>query len=260
MSEYANLQLEKRGHTAVVTFANPPANTWTREALIALPRLIADLEADRNIYTLVLTGAGDKFFSAGAELSLFKDGGTAVVADMIRHFGAAFEAVAGFRGVTIAAINGYAMGGGLEVALACDVRIAEEQARMALPECRVGLIPAAGGTQRLAWLIGEGWAKRMIFFAEQVDAATAERIGLIQERVAQGEALARALERAEQVAGQSPLAVAAAKRLVDGARQRPVASNLPLEREAFVELAETEDLREGVNAFLDKREPQWRNR
>jgi len=260
MSEYTNLTVERRGHVALVTMDNPPANTWTRDGLIALTRLMADLEADSDIYALVLTGQGEKFFSAGADLKQFADGDPAVAAEMGRRFGEAFEAVADFRGVTVAAINGYAMGGGLEAALACDVRIAEEQAKLALPEAKVGLLPAAGGTQRLPWLVGEGWAKRIILCGEQVDAATAERIGLVEERVGRGEALERALGLAGQVENQSPRSVAYSKALIDSARRRASEPTLPLERERFVALFDTEDQREGVNAFLEKRPPQWKNR
>ena len=113
-------------------------------------------------------------------------------------FGEAFEALSAFRGVSIAAVNGYAMGGGLECALACDIRIAEEQAQMALPEAGVGLLPCAGGTQNLPWLVGEGWAKRMILCGERIDARTAERIGLVEEVVAKGQALDAALKLAEK--------------------------------------------------------------
>ena len=260
MSEYTNLKLEKKGHVAVVTMSNPPANTWTREGLVALKRLVADLNADRNVYSLVLTGEGEKFFSAGADLKLFADGDNAVAAEMGRRFGEAFEALSNFRGVAVAAMNGYAMGGGLEVALACDVRIAEEQAKMGLPEAKVGLLPAAGGTQRLPWLVGEGWAKRIIFCGEQVDAATALRIGLVEETVGRGEALARAMVLAEQVGNQSPISVAYCKQLIHGARDRAMADILPQERERFVALFDTEDQREGVNAFLEKRAPEWKNR
>lgn len=143
---YANLRLEKDGHTAIVTLANPPANTWTREGLVDLRRLMTDLNEDRNIYSLVVTGEGEKFFSAGADLKLFADGDQALAREMARRFGEAFETLSQFRGVSIAAINGYAMGGGLECALACDIRIAETQAQMALPEASVGLLPCAGGT------------------------------------------------------------------------------------------------------------------
>ena len=143
MSEtgYHGLRLEKRGHTAIVTLANPPAHTWTADSLAALERLVVDLNADRGIYALVITGEGEKFFSAGADLKLFVSGDKGVAASMARRFGAAFEALADFGGVSIAAINGYAMGGGLECALACDLRVAEEHAVMALPEASVGLLP-----------------------------------------------------------------------------------------------------------------------
>ncbi|HKJ95788.1 MAG TPA: enoyl-CoA hydratase [Gammaproteobacteria bacterium] len=260
MTEYTNLRLDKRGHVALVTMANPPANTWTRDGLLALKALIEDLNADREVYSLVLTGEGEKFFSAGADLKLFAEGDAAVAAEMGRRFGEAFETLAGFRGMAIAAINGFAMGGGLEVALACDVRIAETQAKMGLPEAKVGLLPAAGGTQRLPWLVGEGWAKRIILCGEQVDADTALRIGLVEEVVGAGEARDRALALAEMAGNQSPISVAHCKRLIGAARERPMADNLPIERELFVSLFDTQDQREGVNAFLEKRTPQWRNR
>ncbi len=260
MTDYTNLRLEKRGHVALVTMANPPANTWTRDGLIALKHLVQDVSADPDIYSLVLTGEGDKFFSAGADLKTFREGDPAVAADMGRRFGEAFETLAEFRGVSVAALNGFAMGGGLEAALACDIRIASRGAVMALPEAKVGLLPAAGGTQRLPWLVGEGWAKRIILCGEQVDAETAARIGLVEELTDQGGALERALQLANQVDNQSPTSIAYCKRLIHGARARAMADSLPLERELFVALFDTEDQREGVNAFLEKRKPAWKNR
>lgn len=258
-SSYTGLTLEKRGHTALVTLNNPPAHTWTAESLGALTCLVGDLDADPEVYALVITGAGEKFFSAGADLKLFADGDKGVAATMARRFGEAFEALSGFRGVSIAAINGYAMGGGLECALACDLRVAEEHAAMALPEASVGLLPCAGGTQWLSWTIGEAWAKRMVLLGERVDAATAVRIGLVDGTVGRGQALDRALTMAEAVARQSPSAVRACKRLIQGARHGSPAQALVAEREAFVDLFDTEDQREGVAAFLGKRQPVWRN-
>ena len=253
------LRLEIRGHTALVTIDNPPANTWDRESLPALRDLVTGLNAERDIYALVLTGAGDKFFSAGADLKLFADGDATTAAAMATAFGEAFEALADFRGVSIAAVNGFAMGGGLEVALACDIRIVETQAKLALPEARVGLLPCAGGTQRLARLVGEGWAKRMILCNERIDAATAQRIGLAEEVVDTGTAPERALGLAAQAAQQSPGAVARCKRLIHSARDKAIGDGLAAERDLFVELFSTADQREGVNAFLEKREPEWRN-
>ncbi|MDX5299293.1 MAG: enoyl-CoA hydratase, partial [Gammaproteobacteria bacterium] len=222
--------------------------------------VIDHLNQDDSIYALVITGQGDKFFSAGADLKLFADGDKANAHEMARRFGEAFEALRDFRGVSIAAINGYAMGGGLECALACDIRIAERQAMMALPEATVGLLPCAGGTQALAWLVGEGWAKRMILCGERVDAVTAERIGLVEQIVDSGEAKAQALLLAAKVARQSPVAVRAIKPLIQGARQQPLNTLLVNEREAFVDLFDAVDTQEGVNAFLEKRPPVWRNR
>ncbi|WP_411887704.1 enoyl-CoA hydratase [Hydrocarboniphaga effusa] len=258
-TEYRNLKLEKRGHAAIVTLNNPPAHTWTVGSLKALTQLVRDLDADRSVYTLIVTGDGPKFFSAGADLKVFADGDKAVAREMGRRFGEAFEALAAFRGLSIAAINGYAMGGGLECALACDLRIAEEHAQLALPEATVGLLPCAGGTQNLPWLVGEGWAKRLILIGERIDAATALRIGLVEEVVPRGAALETALGWAQRTEGQSPTSVAACKQLIQGARSNPLKQLLPQEREAFVNLFDTLDQKEGVTAFLEKRKPEWRN-
>jgi enoyl-CoA hydratase/carnithine racemase len=257
--DYTGLQLELRGHTALVTLDNPPAHTWTADSLAALTRLVRDLHANREVYALVITGGGEKFFSAGADLKLFADGDKGRAATMARRCGEAFEALSAFRGVSIAAINGYAMGGGLECALACDLRVAEAHAVMALPEATVGLLPCAGGTQWLSWTVGEGWAKRLVLLGERVDAETALRIGLVDELAPKGQGLARALAMAELVQKQSPTSVAACKKLIQGARHTPPHQQLVAEREAFVALFDSEDQREGVNAFLAKRQPEWRN-
>jgi enoyl-CoA hydratase/carnithine racemase len=250
---------EIRGHTVLVTLENPPANTWTPDDLRALEALVRECEADRAVYAMVLTGAGEKFFSAGADLKNFQ-GDKVFARHFIACFSAAFEALMNARFVTIAAINGYAMGGGLECALSCDIRIAEEHAQMALPEPAVGLLPGGCGTQNLPWLVGEGWAKRMILTNERVDAATALRIGLVQEVVARGKALEAATAMAERVATLSPRAVAYSKSLIHEARNGTArGAGLALERERFVDLFDHGDRLEGVNAFLEKRKAQWKN-
>ena len=256
---YTGLKLEIDGHTAIVTLNNPPAHTWTRDSLSALRDLVRDLDAERDVYALVVVGDGEKFFSAGADLKQFADGDRALAREAARRFGEAFETLSAFRGVSIAAINGYAMGGGLECALACDLRIAEEHAQMALPEASVGLLPCAGGTQNLARLVGEGWAKRMVLLGERVDAATALRIGLVEEVVPKGEGRAKAIAWAKQVEKQSPTSVAASKRLIQATRSQTHVASLVAEREAFVDLFDSQDQREGVNAFLEKRAPAWKN-
>ncbi|GAB3002463.1 enoyl-CoA hydratase [Psychrosphaera aestuarii] len=253
------LKLTISEHIALITFNNPPANTWTFESLSELKLMVEELNNNKSVYALVLTGQGDKFFSAGADLNVFADGDKGVASDMARVFGAAFESLRDFNGVSIAAINGYAMGGGLEVALACDIRICEEQAQLALPEAKVGLLPCAGGTQNLAWLVGEGWAKRMILCGERINADKAEKIGLVEEVVPTGKSLEAAMELAKQTAAQSPSSITACKSLIQAGRNGSINSALPLERELFVALFDTKDQKEGVNAFLEKRAPVWLN-
>jgi enoyl-CoA hydratase/carnithine racemase len=262
MSNYSSqfLTVEVTEHTAVVTFNNPPAHTWTQQSLTDLRDLVLTLNEDRNIFALVLTGSGDKFFSAGADLNVFAQGSKKVAKDMSDIFGDAFETLSNFRGVSISAINGYAMGGGLEVALACDIRLVEDHAVMALPETSVGLLPCAGGTQNLALLVGEGWTKRMILCGERVDAVTALRIGLAEEVIAKGEGKSAAIALATKVAKQSPVAVAACKSLIQKNRVMPVAQALTQERQAFVDLFDSMDQKEGVQAFLEKRKPLWLNK
>lgn len=254
------LLLEKQGHTAIITMNNPPANTWTVASLKQLTEMVAQLNADREVFALVLRSSSEKFFCAGADLKLFADGDRSVARDMARGFGEAFEALSNFRGVSIAAINGFAMGGGLEVALACDIRVAEEQAQMALPEAKVGLLPCAGGTQNLTMLVGEGWTKRMILLGERIGAPKALQIGLIEELVETGGAFAKAMNLVKQAEQQSPMSIASCKQLIQNNRHQHWDAGYILERELFVDLFFSEDQQEGVNAFLQKRAPEWKNR
>lgn len=250
-------------HTAIITINNPPANTWTPESLKAMKALAHELNANKSIYAAIITGKGEKFFCAGADLNRFQGGdekSKVAARDFIHAFGAAFEAWMNVRFVTIAAINGYAMGGGLECALACDIRIAESHAQMALPEPAVGLLPGGCGTQTLPWLIGEGWAKRMMLTNERINAETALRIGLVEEVVEKGTSLAAAKSMAERVATLSPQSVAACKSLIHHARDGvPRSAALAVERERFMDLFESEDQAEGVKAFLEKRKAVWKN-
>ena len=252
------IELQRQGHTALVTLNRPPANAFSREGLLQLRQAVLELDADAGVRALVITGSGAKFFSAGADLNTFAGGDRAKALDMIQAFGAAFEVLADSRLVTIAAINGYAMGGGLECALATDIRVAEQHAQMALPEAGVGLLPGGTGTQTLPWLVGEGWAKRMILLGERVDAATALRIGLVEEVVDSGQALDKALALAQRVGAQSPDSVKACKGLIHTARNGvPRAAALSQERERFMDLFNGPNQREGVNAFLEKRKAAW---
>jgi enoyl-CoA hydratase/carnithine racemase len=255
------IHIERLGHDIVLlTLARPPANAFTPDGLQHLERTIQMLDADARVRAIVITGDGPKFFSAGADLNTFADGNREVARFAAQRFGTAFEVLQNARAVVIAAINGYAMGGGLECALACDIRIAEEHAVMALPETAVGLLPCGGGTQTLPALVGEGWAKRMILTGERVDSATALRIGLVEEVVPRGAAREVALTMAKRVTSLSPQAVGASKGLIHSTRNGiPRTAALALERERFVDLFDDENQREGVNAFLEKRPAVWRD-
>jgi len=253
------LLVEQRDNTLLLTINTPPANTWDADNLSALARVVEQAETQSDIYAIVVTGKGEKFFSAGADLKLFASGDKQLAGDMADNFGRAFEKLANFRGVTIAAVNGFAMGGGLECAMACDIRIAEQQSFLALPEATVGLLPCGGGTQNLAWLVGEGWAKRMILCGERVTAQKALEIGLVEEVVDKSEALKQALTLAGQVGKQSPPAVASCKALIQHARTGNITGAYSNERDAFVDLFDTKDQQEGVTAFLEKRDAQWVN-
>ncbi len=254
------LLLERRGHTAIITINNPPANTWTPDSLIRLKSIIEELNADLDNYALILTSNNEKFFSAGADLNRFQNSEKGFAFEFATYFGEAFQALTNYRGVSIAAITGFAMGGGLEAAMCCDIRIAEAHAQMALPEATVGLLPAGLGTQHLTLLVGEQWAKRLVLLGERVKAEQALQIGLISEIVPTGKALERALELTAKVEKQSPTSVRYCKELIHAARDNSVNSNFPLERQLFVKLWDSEDQKEGVNAFIEKRAPQWKNR
>jgi len=259
MSESGLLKYEVRGHTTIITMNNPPANTWTPESLRELKAKVTELNADKNNYALVIASESEKFFSAGADLNEFNHEDKGRAFEFIGAFGEAFEALADYNGVSIAAITGFAMGGGLETALACDIRICEEQAQMALPEAGVGLLPGGLGTQHLPWLVGEAWAKRMILLGERVKAEKAEQIGLVQEIVPTGTVLEKAVELAAKVAKQSPTSVRVCKELIMAARGQTMNSARALEREVFVKLWDTQDQKEGVAAFIEKRKPDWKN-
>ncbi|MGB8420850.1 enoyl-CoA hydratase [Paraburkholderia sp.] len=245
---------------ALLTLKRPPANAFTPDGLLALQETVERLNSQPYVRSLIVTGDGPKFFSAGADLNAFADGNREVARTAAARFGAAFESLQNARMVVIAAINGYAMGGGLECALASDIRIAEEHAVLALPETAGGLLPCGCGTQTLPSLVGEGWAKRMILTGERVDARTALCIGLVEDVVDKGGAVEAAVKIAERVVNLSPQGVEYSKALIHQARIGvPRAAALAVERERFVDLFDHPNQREGVNAFLQKRSPNWQH-
>ena len=235
-----------------------------RNALSAVVRAeladaLAALRDEPEVRVVVITGAGDRAFVAGADITEFAER-TALEQRQVMGPPRIFELVAEYPKPVIAMINGLALGGGCELALACDLRIAAESARLGQPEIRLGLIPGGGGTQRLPRLVGAGRALRLILTGEPIDAHEALRMGLVDEVVPDDALRARTLELARAVAGQPPLAVRLAKQAVRAALEQPLASGLAYERELFITAFGSEDKTEGVAAFLEKRPPVWKGR
>jgi enoyl-CoA hydratase len=259
MSALVELQL---GRVARLTLVNPPLNLVTRELLDELNVALARLEEAEpgDVRAVVVTGAGERAFSAGSHVGEFEaqrgPGGRERLALEERTS----SRLAALPMPTIAAIEGNALGGGLELALACDLRVASERAKVGLPEVRLAVIPGAGGTQRLPRVVGVARAKELILTGKLLDADEAARIGLVHEVVAAGEAVARAHEIGEEIAARGPIAVREAKRLLDAALDTPLEAGLVAELEASLRVFATDDLLEGARSFFDKRDPDYRGR
>lgn len=255
MSQF--LTVEFLGHAAIVTLSQPPANQFTVEALEALADQLDELSAHDEVHALVLTGAGERFFSGGLALSVLADGSREQAARLVDALQRALAALRAYPGVSVAAINGYALGAGLEAALCCDYVVAERGARLGMPQARFGLVPAGGGAKLLADKIGAAWSKRLILGGELIDADTAWRIGLVEEAADPGLSKIVAISLADRVAQQGPCAVSAAHRLIEDSAGVDLVSHLAAARSAFVQLAGTPEQQAGIRAFLEKRQPPW---
>ena len=219
-----------------------------------------DRLADRDdVKVAILHGTGDKAFVAGADVAEFAARTPDEQHEVYRHR-RVYDALAGFPKPVVCAIHGFCIGGGNELALACDIRVADATARFGQFEIRLGLIPGAGGTQRLARLVGSGQALRIGLCGDLIDAAEAHRIGLVEFLVAEGEHLAKARELAGRMARWSPVALRLVKRAVREAGESPLSDGLDAEKALFLEAFASEDGREGVRAFVEKRRPRFRGR
>jgi enoyl-CoA hydratase/carnithine racemase len=231
----------------LVRLNNPPMNPLSRAVLERLRDVARSVGDDASVKTVVIAG-GEKAFAAGADISEFSDQEAArVISGAFRD---AFDAVTAIPRPVIAAIRGYALGGGLELACACDFRVAGETARMGQPEILLGIIPGAGGTQRLTRLVGPARAKDMIWSGRQVRAQEAHEIGLVDRVVTPAEEERAALHWASELGKGAVVAMGMAKRAIDDGLDRPLAEGLDLERDAFVEVFGTDDARTGVESFL----------
>ena len=246
--------LEKKEHIAVATINRPKAlNALNSEVLSDLDELVDIVTADQDIYALIITGSGEKAFVAGADIgemsTLTKEGGTAFG----KHGNDVFRAIETLPIPTIAAVNGFALGGGCELSMACDIRLASEKAKFGQPEVGLGITPGFSGTQRLPRRVGVAKAKELIFSGKQIGAEEAKRIGLVNEVYAAEELLNKAVEMAKSFTANAPIAVKYSKACIDRGMQMDIDNGIALENELFAMCFATEDQKEGMGAFLEKR-------
>ncbi|SEI49208.1 enoyl-CoA hydratase [Lachnospiraceae bacterium A10] len=260
MAEFKNLELNVEGEVAVLKISRPAAlNALNSETLDELTVALDEIEANDGVKVLILTGGPDKkgnefkSFVAGADISEMVN----FTAPEARAFGIRaskpFFKLMEMRQVTIAAVNGFALGGGCEIAMACDIRIASDNAIFGQPECGLGIIPGFGGTQRLARLIGMGRAKELIFTCDNVNAEEAYRIGLVNKVTTPEELMPTAKKMAEKIASKGSYAVAVAKAAINNGYDMDIHNAVEMEANLFGVVNDTHDKKEGMGAFLEKR-------
>jgi enoyl-CoA hydratase len=258
--EFDTLRLTQDGPIAHLQIHRPDKlNALNRTVRRELMEAVDHLAEDESVRVAILSGAGPKAFVAGADVQEFADrspGEQREAYDRRR----VYDALAQFPKPLIGAVHGYCLGGGSELALACDLRVADRTARFGQAEIRLGLIPGAGGTQRLARLVGPGQAMRIALTGDMIDAEEAYRIGLVEILVEEGKHVEKATELAQRMARWSPVALRLAKRAVRATQEMPLSAGLELEKELFLAAFGSEDGQEGVQAFVEKRDPEFRGR
>lgn len=259
--QYENLIVQISNHVALLAINRPQAlNSLNPATLNELELVIAALETDPQVKVVIITGAGKKAFVAGGDISVMQPLGPMEAREVARQAQKLFNAIEYSSKVMIAAINGYALGGGCELAMACDIRIAAETAKLGQPEINLGIIPGWTGTQRLPRLVGKGKAKQMMFTGDMVSAAEAEKIGLVNQVVAQTELLNVAQALAEKIASKSQVAIRLIKEAVDNGMEMEIGKAFNYEADLFALCFSTEDQKEGMAAFLEKRPANWQDR
>jgi len=261
MAEETPVLYEVKGKAAWITLNRPKAlNALSPEVFQKLNEALDKAEADPNVMVVVITGAGEKVFSAGADVSEFKTSDAGKVREFIRLGQQTMLRIAFFPKVTLALVNGVAVGGGCELALACDLRIASENARFGQPEPRLGLIPGWGGTQNLQRIVGQAKARELLLTGRIIDAGEAEKIGLANKVASREELEKAALDLIGEIEALGPLAVKAIKEVLTKPVKGSLEAGLNLEMEKFMECFQTEDRAEGVAAFFEKRKPEFKGR
>jgi enoyl-CoA hydratase/carnithine racemase len=248
------------GPVAHLELVNPPLNLFTGALVLELRDALDRLEHADDVRAVVVSGRGERAFSAGSHVGEFEDQAGEAGRERHKLDQDVWRQLAGLPMPTIAAIEGHCLGGGLELALCCDIRIASETAKLGLPEVRLAVIPGSGGTQRLPRVVGATRAKELILTGRRLTAAEAEAIGLVNRVVPAGRAVAVAHEIGDEIATAGPVAVREAKQLIDNALERDIGAGLDAESEASERIFATEDMVEGARAFFEKRDPVYRGR
>lgn len=253
---FENLILEIDGKVAVVTINRPESlNALNKQTLKELSLVMDELRNDTGVRAIILTGSGEKSFVAGADIKEFADFGQSKAEELARTGqDEVFNKIESMNKPVIAAVNGFALGGGLELAMACHFRYASENAKLGLPEVTLGLIPGYGGTQRLPKLVGKGMANEMIFTAKMISGARAKEIGLVNEVFPYDDLLPKTLETANAIAKNSPMGI---EKAIAAVNNSDTDYGFDTEIQSFGELFDLEDKKEGVSAFLEKRKPQF---
>ena len=253
---FENILIEKDGKTAIITINRPESlNALNHKTIQELSNAFENLNNDSSVRVIILTGSGEKSFVAGADIKEFADFGTNEAENLARNGQQTlFNKIENLGKPVIAAVNGFALGGGLELAMACHIRYASENAKLGLPEVTLGLIPGYGGTQRLPQLVGKGLANEIIFSAKMISAERAKEIGLVNEVFSSEELLTKTKELASLIARNSPMGISKAIAAVNLAGTK---EGFEREIKSFGELFEMEDKKEGVAAFLEKRKPAF---
>jgi enoyl-CoA hydratase len=258
---YETLLMAVEEHVATVTLNRPKVLNALNAAMVReLGEAFAELADDATVRAVLIRGAGGKAFAAGADISELANASAALGRQMADSTQRVFRNIETLVKPVIACIDGFALGGGCELAMSCTLRLASEAARLGQPEIKLGLIPGYGGSQRLPRLVGQGAALKMLLTGAMVDAAEAHRIGLVDEVLPADKLFERATELARLIAGMPPLAVAAAIEAVGRGADLPLDQALALESAIFGRLCGTEDKREGTQAFLEKRSAVWAGR
>jgi enoyl-CoA hydratase len=259
--EFKNVLCQKEDRIAVITINRPKVlNSLNDETVSELYQCLREISKDGEARVIIITGAGETAFVAGADIGELKqcDALSGYRKSINGH--RLLQHIENMEQVVIAAINGFALGGGCELAIACDIRIASENAKLGQPEVNLGLIPGYGGTQRLARLVGRGKAKELIFTGDMIDAQEALRIGLVEKVVPQSELLKTAREMASKIISKGPLAIKAAKRAINLGLDVDLRSGCEYEASEFSAICASEDKAEGTAAFLEKRKPSFKGK